>query len=85
MDKNTRILRYAAQHEFFIEWTATAFLIVGVALTSFNVFPLNLAVSMLGNVGWLFVGILWRKWSLIVIQVILTIIYVSGLANHYLT
>jgi len=72
-------------YEFLIEWIATAFVIAGVVLTAFNVYPLNLSVSMVGNVGWLFIGILWRKWSLIVIQVLVSITYTAGLLNYYFT
>ena len=67
-----------------IEWTLTAILIAGVALTSFNIYPLNLWVSMAGNFGWLYLGWHWRKWSLFVVQLIITIIYILGISKVYL-
>jgi len=67
--------------QFYFEWLCTAVLIVGVALTSYNVYPLNIWVSGLGNLGWFVLGILWRKWSLIIVQLIVTIIYVAGIYN----
>jgi len=69
--------------EWWIEWVSTAILLVGVALTAYNVYPLGIWISFAGNVGWLIVGYLWKKWSLITIQIIISTIYFSGLINHY--
>jgi hypothetical protein len=62
-----------------MEWTATAVLMVGVALTAWNIYPLNIYFSLAGNFGWLIVGYMWRKWSLITIQLVVSIIYVAGI------
>jgi hypothetical protein len=69
--------------DFILEWGITIVLIVGVALTSFNIFPLNLWISVIGNIGWLYLGYIWRKWSLLVVQLIITAIYIVGLINLY--
>jgi len=69
--------------DFILEWGITIILIIGVALTSFNIFPLNLWISMVGNVGWLYLGYIWRKWSLFVVQLVITAIYIIGLLNLY--
>lgn len=65
------------------EWAITIILIIGVALTSYNIFPLNLWVSAVGNIGWLYLGIIWKKWSLFTVQLIITAIYLAGLINLY--
>ena len=67
--------------EFVLEWTSTALVIVGAVLTAWNIYPMNLAVQFVGNVGWFAVGYMWRKWSLMTIQLIISIIYVSGLIS----
>lgn len=69
--------------DFILEWGITITLIIGVALTSFNIFPLNLWISMVGNIGWLYLGYVWRKWSLFVVQLVITAIYCIGLVNLY--
>ncbi len=69
--------------EWWVEWTSTAILLVGVALTAYNIYPLGIWISFLGNLGWFVIGIMWRKWSLIIIQIIISAIYFSGLINHY--
>jgi hypothetical protein len=69
-------------YEFWIEWIATAILIVGVALTAWNIYPLNIYFSLAGNFGWAVIGVMWRKWSLITIQMTVTVIYVAGLLTN---
>lgn len=62
----------------FIEWTATITLIVGVALTSWNIYPANIYMSALGNFFWLLMALYWKKWSLITIQIFILLIYAAG-------
>jgi hypothetical protein len=69
--------------EWWIEWSSTVVLIIGVALTAYNVYPLNIWLSFLGNIGWFIVGWMWKKYSLLTIQVVISIIYISGLMSHY--
>lgn len=63
----------------FIEWIATITLIIGVALTSWNIYPINIYMSAIGNFLWLLIGFYWRKLSLIIIQTVIMIIYVVGI------
>lgn len=72
-------MKVTKQVEFFFEWASTFILLFGAYLTSVNVYPLNVYLSMVGNLGWLVVALSWRRWSLIVIQLVITLIYVSGL------
>jgi len=65
--------------EIAVEWLATVVLIAGVALTAYNVYPLNVYVSIAGNFLWFIVALMWRKWSLITIQSIILLIYIFGL------
>jgi hypothetical protein len=67
--------------QFWFEWLCTAVLIVGVALTSYNVYPLNIWLSFLGNLGWMILGYMWRKWSLFIVELIIVIIYIAGIYN----
>ena len=68
--------------ELWVEWVSTAILIIGVALTAWNIYPLNIYLSLLGNVGWMIIGLMWKKWSLITIQIVVTIIYIAGIWSN---
>ena len=67
--------------ELSIEWGSTVLVIVGALLTSFNTYPLNIYVILVGNFGWMIIGLMWKKPSLIIIQTVLTLIYIAGLIN----
>jgi hypothetical protein len=69
------------QTEFILEWGSTLILLVGAALTSLNIYPMNVFLSLVGNLGWLVVSVMWRKPSLIVIQLVISLIYVAGLID----
>ncbi|NDB61765.1 hypothetical protein EB001_25490 [bacterium] len=67
--------------EFILEWGSTIILLCGAALTSLNIYPANVFLSLIGNLGWLVVAISWRRPSLIVIQLVISFIYVAGLID----
>jgi len=58
---------------FYLKWIATAITIVGAICTSVNMYPLGPALLNLGAFVWLIVSIMWREWSLIVINATLII------------
>jgi hypothetical protein len=69
--------------EFWFEWGITALLIVGVILTSFNIYPLNLYVLLISNLGWVIQAVLWKKTSLFIVQLVITIIYIAGILKLF--
>jgi hypothetical protein len=69
----------------FIEILATGTLIIGVALTSWNIYPANIYMSVVGNFLWLLMGWYWKKWSLIIIEAFILVIYACGMIKYFLT
>jgi hypothetical protein len=67
-----------------LEWTATGVLLVGVALTSYDVFPINLYVSLAGNLIWVVVGVVWKKPPLVITSGVISAVYLSGLVRLWL-
>jgi hypothetical protein len=65
----------------FLEWIGTAIVLIGVAMTSFNIYPANLFVGLLGNFIWIIIGWKWRKWSLIIIEAAITFLYLAGIIS----
>ena len=60
---------------FWFEWSITAILIAGAVLTSMNIYPANIWFLFAANLGWAVQAIMWRKWSLLTVQTVITIIY----------
>jgi hypothetical protein len=66
--------------DVILEWTATGVLLVGAALTSYDVFPINLYVSLAGNLIWV-VGVVWKKPPLVITSGVISAVYFSGLVR----
>lgn len=70
---------------FYLKWLATFVTIAGAICTSINMYPEGPALLNLGAFIWLIVSIIWREWSLIIINATLLIIYTVGLVVKLLT
>ena len=68
---------------WYIKWVSSIFIIAGMALTSANIFPMNIIVHGIGVTGWLVVGMLWHDRALIFLNAVAIFVYVTGLLNHY--
>ena len=55
---------------FVIKWAASVFQIIGYAATAYGATPLNIYCFLIGLVGWLAVGIMWKDRAIILIHVI---------------
>ena len=69
--------------DWYIKWIASFLLIIGVVLTSNNIFPANLIFHAIGMLGWFVVGILWNARALIVINAVTLALMSNGLITHY--
>jgi hypothetical protein len=68
---------------WYFEWISTIVLLIGCTLNAMNIYPANIYWCLAGNFGWAVVGFVWRKWSLIVIQAVVTVIYLYGIYNSW--
>lgn len=67
------------QTDKILEWSSTVVLLIGVYLTAVNIYPMNVYISLVGNFGWLVVAVIWRKWSLLTVQLVIVAIYMYGM------
>lgn len=70
---------------WYLKWTATVILVVGTAVNSAGIYPAGVLLLILGGFFWLAVSIRWKEPSLIVVNTVMTITAVAGLAWNYLT
>ena len=70
--------------EFILEWTSTFIILTGVLLTNLDMRPSNLIISLIGCIGWLILSILWKKYSLMIIQIILINFYSIGIMIYFI-
>jgi hypothetical protein len=61
-----------------IKWTGTALCLIGIALTSLNIYPLNLVFGLVGSALWSYSGFRQMDWALFLVEVVATTIYFFG-------
>lgn len=65
--------------EWWVKWSATAVIMVAVALTSGNwLYPWNILLYFIGNLLWIWVGVMWAQWPVIITNLFANIILVVG-------
>ena len=69
--------------DWYVKWIASVVLVVGVILTSNNIYPLNLMVHALGMFGWFIVAIIWNDRALLVINAVSLVLLLNGLVSYY--
>ena len=71
--------------DWYIKWVSTIILILGMILTSNNLYPFNLFVHSLGLFGWLIVAIIWNDRALIVINSVSCALLANGIVIYLMT
>ena len=68
---------------WYIKWTSSFIILIGMALTASNITPLNMWFHLIGVMGWGIVGMLWHDRALIFINGVATFIFLTGLLKIY--
>ena len=67
-----------------IKWSGTGLCLLGLALTSFNVYPLNIVLSFIGSGLWAVAGLLQRDAPLFIVEIVAVALYFSGMGTYLL-
>lgn len=65
-----------------VKWLGTTLCLVGIALTSFNIYPANIIFSLIGSVLWTMAGILQRDAPLVLVEAIAVLLYLGGFITY---
>ena len=68
---------------WYLKWASSVFIIIAMALTSANLYPINIVFHLIGVGGWLVVGMLWHDRALIFLNGVAIFVFATGLLNHY--
>ena len=64
---------------FIYKWLGTLLALICVFLTAFHIgYPVNIFCGLFAAVLWSIVGMHWKETSIVVINVVMSIIYASG-------
>ena len=68
---------------FIIKWLGTILCLAGIALTSFNVYPINIVLSLIGSVLWTFAGWAQKDTPLFLVELVAVIFYIAGILTLF--
>ena len=62
-----------------MKWTGTVLCLIGIALTSFNIYPANIFFGMIGSGLWTLAGVLQNDAPLVLVEAVATVLYLFGI------
>jgi len=65
-----------------IKWAGTILCLIGIAFTSFNVYPLNIILSLIGSGLWAYAGYLQDDAPLVLVEGVAVFLYFAGLITY---
>ncbi len=66
-----------------VKWVGTILCLIGIALTSMNVFPSNIWFGLVGSAIWSFAGIYQRDIPLFLVEFVAVAFYGIGVVTYY--
>ena len=68
------------QHSLLlVKWSGTTLCLIGIALTSFNIYPSNIVFGLIGSGLWTMAGILQNDAPLVLVEAVATVLYLFGI------
>ncbi len=67
-----------------IKWTSTAAVLTGIALTNFNIYPVNIMIHGAGAAGWTIAGFLTKDRALLTNFSLQLPLFIFGIVNYFL-
>ena len=64
-----------------MKWISTAIMLLAALAIVEGLHPPSIYLLNLGSLAWLITSIMWREWSLIVVNASLLLVYVYGLTK----
>lgn len=61
-----------------LKWSGTILCLIGIGLTSFNIYPLNIFFSLIGSALWTVAGLLQKDVPLFLVELVAVLFYIAG-------
>ena len=65
-----------------IKWAGTILCLLGIGLTSFNIYPANVVLSLIGSTLWTVAAIIQRDKPLFLVEAVAVVFYLAGIINY---
>ena len=67
----------------YVKWMGTILCLAGIALTSFNIYPANVVLSLIGSGLWTVAGALQKDTPLFLVEAVAVAFYLAGLVVYF--
>jgi len=71
-------MHFQKANMILIKWLGTILCLMGIGLTSFNIYPLNIFLSLVGSALWTLAGFLQRDVPLFLVEIVAVFFYILG-------
>ena len=65
-----------------VKWSGTTLCLVGIALTSFNIYPANIVFGFIGSGLWTYAGTIQKDTPLVLVEAVATVLYLVGILTY---
>jgi hypothetical protein len=65
-----------------IKWLGTILCLIGIALTSFNIYPANILFGLVGSALWTLAGFMQRDIPLLLVEFVAVVLYFGGVVSY---
>lgn len=66
-----------------VKWLGTILCLIGICLTSFNVYPVNIVLGLIGSALWTWAGWVQKDTPLLLVEAVAVIMYIVGLIAFF--
>lgn len=63
----------------YLKWLGTILCLIGIGLTSFNFYPINIFFSLVGSFFWTLAGYFQKDIPLFLVEIVAVLCYIAGL------
>lgn len=82
-DKDRNMYNMSEQYRMLlVKWSGTTLCLVGIALTSFNIYPANIVFGFIGSGLWTYAGIVQKDTPLVLVEAVATVLYLVGILTY---
>tara|TARA_B100000029_G_scaffold133489_1_gene127562 strand:- start:8009 stop:8230 length:222 start_codon:yes stop_codon:yes gene_type:complete len=68
-----------------LKWTSTFFILSGILVAQFNIYPLYIFIHSIGAIGWMFSGYLMNDKAVMTNFGLQIPIFITGYINYFLS
>lgn len=89
IENSNRIYKSATPKQdlsWYVKWVSCALVLLAVVIRSAGIPEYQIwdvTFSLLGTIGWLFVGLMWKDRALIILNAVIVIMLASALLRHF--